>query len=98
MESRAGFRLAGIGLTTASEVMAGALIGWLIDQWRGEGSTFLLIGAIAGIVVGLTTLIRSGLTVNRQMDEAAARKNKTNPRPPTPGNPGTPGNPAPPKS
>ena len=28
----------------------GALIGWLIDSWRGEGHLFLVVGMVLGIV------------------------------------------------
>lgn len=68
METRVGWRLAGVGMQAASEVMAGALIGWLIDRWRGHGSAFLLTGAIIGIIVAMWTLLKVGLRLNRELD------------------------------
>lgn len=71
MESRVGWRLAGVGMQAASEVMAGALLGWLVDRWRGHGSVGLLTGAIIGIVVAMWTLLKVGLRLNRELDRTS---------------------------
>lgn len=63
-----GWRMAGIGFQTSSEVAAGALLGMAFDWWRGEGSVGLLVGGIAGIVVGMTSLIRGAARLNREFD------------------------------
>ncbi len=67
-EIRIGWRMAGLGFQVATEVAAGALLGWLFDRWRGTDPTGLLIGAIVGIVVGLWSLIKGSLKLNRELD------------------------------
>jgi F0F1-type ATP synthase assembly protein I len=62
--------MAGLGLQTSSEVLAGALIGWGIDRWLDSSPKGLLTGGIAGIAVGLTTLIRGAMKANREFDDA----------------------------
>ena len=62
--------MAGLGMQTSSEVVAGALIGWAVDRWLDSSPTGLLVGGIAGIAVGLTTLIRGAMRANRELDEA----------------------------
>ena len=57
-------------MQTSSEVVAGALIGWAVDRWLDSPPTGLLVGGIAGIAVGLTTLIRGAMRANRELDEA----------------------------
>ena len=57
-EAGIGWRMAGLGLQTSSEVLAGAGLGWCVDWYFGTGSKGLLIGAICGILVGLASLIR----------------------------------------
>lgn len=71
-----GWRLAGVGMHAASEVMAGALLGWLFDRWRGHGSTGLLVGSLIGIVVAMWTLLKVGLRLNRELDEVAPVRGK----------------------
>ncbi len=71
-EASIGWRMAGLGMQTSSEVIAGALIGWGLDHWLGTWPTWLLVGGIAGIAVGLTSLIRGAMKANREFD--AARK------------------------
>jgi F0F1-type ATP synthase assembly protein I len=50
--------------------VAGALIGWAVDRWLDSPPIGLLVGGIAGIAVGLTTLIRGAMRANRELDEA----------------------------
>jgi F0F1-type ATP synthase assembly protein I len=69
-ETSIGWRMAGLGLQTSSEVVAGALIGWGVDRWLDSAPTGLLVGGIAGIAVGLTTLIRGAMKANREFDDA----------------------------
>jgi F0F1-type ATP synthase assembly protein I len=68
-ETSIGWRMAGLGMQTSSEVIAGALIGWAIDKGFDCAPTGLLVGGIAGIAVGLTTLIRGAMRANRELDE-----------------------------
>lgn len=63
-----GWKLAGLGFQTASEVGAGALLGWLADRWLNTAPAGILIGSMAGISVGLWSLIRGALKLNRQLD------------------------------
>jgi F0F1-type ATP synthase assembly protein I len=69
-EASIGWRMAGLGMQTSSEVIAGALIGWGLDRWFGTAPAWLLAGGIAGIAVGLTTLIRGAMKANREFDIA----------------------------
>ena len=69
-ETSIGWRMAGLGMQTSSEVVAGALIGWAVDRWLDSSPVGLLVGGIAGIAVGLTTLIRGAMRANRELDEA----------------------------
>jgi F0F1-type ATP synthase assembly protein I len=69
-ERSIGWRMAGIGIQTSSEVAAGALLGMAFDWWRGQGTTGLLVGGIAGIVVGMTSLLRGAVKLNREFDAA----------------------------
>ncbi|MHC4082815.1 MAG: AtpZ/AtpI family protein [Planctomycetota bacterium] len=73
-EIRVGWRMGGMGMEVASQVGAGALLGWLWDRWRGTAPTGLLVGAVIGIVVGLWSLIRGGLKLNRDLDRESARR------------------------
>ena len=36
----------------------GALIGWLIDSWRGEGHLFLVLGMVLGIIGGFWSIFK----------------------------------------
>ena len=81
-EIRIGWRMGGLGMEVASEVVAGALLGWAFDKWRGTAPTGLLVGSIAGIAVGLWTLVRRGLQLNRLLDEQYPTKGRGTPLPP----------------
>ena len=83
-EIRIGWRMAGIGMQVASEVAAGALLGFLFDLWRGSGHLGVLVGSLIGIAVGLWSLIRQSLKLNRQMDLLAPTKGRGRPLPPDP--------------
>ncbi len=68
-EIRIGWRMMGLGMEVASQVAAGAILGWAFDLWQETAPTGLLVGAITGIVVGLWSMIRGGLKLNRMLDE-----------------------------
>ncbi len=55
-------------MEVAGAVVAGAILGWGFDRWRGTASTGLLVGSLMGIVVGMWTLIRGALKLNRLLD------------------------------
>lgn len=67
-ERSIGWRMAGIGFQTSSEVAAGALLGLAFDWWRGQGSTGVIVGGVIGIVVGMTSLLRGAMKLNREFD------------------------------
>ena len=69
-EQGIGWRMAGLGLQTSSEVIAGAAVGWCVDWYFQTGSKGLLVGAICGIVVGMASLIRGAMRVNAEFDAA----------------------------
>lgn len=70
--------MAALAMQVAAEVGAGALLGWLFDRWRGTSSG-VLIGAVIGILVGLWSLIKGGLKLNRQLDREAPLKGRGKP-------------------
>jgi F0F1-type ATP synthase assembly protein I len=70
-EIRIGWRMAGIGMQVASEVAAGVILGWLFDYLRGRGNIGVAVGACAGIAVGLWSLIRNSLKLNKQLERTA---------------------------
>ena len=67
------WRLAGLGATMASEILAGALIGWVIDRLAGTKPTVLIVGTLLGVVVGLGTFIRRALIETRRAGSEGAR-------------------------
>ena len=74
VETRIGWRMAGIGMETASYVLGGVFLGWLAKEGLGGGDGWIVGGGIAGITSGISQMIRSGLKLNRQLDRAAAKK------------------------
>lgn len=52
------WRLTGMGGTLATEVLAGAAIGWFLDRLFGTKPTLLVVFTVAGVVFGMTTFIR----------------------------------------
>lgn len=81
-EIRIGYRMAGIGFEVATEVAAGALIGWGIDAWLDSEPKGLLIGAILGIAVGMWSLVNGTLKLNREMDRQHPTAGRGKPIPP----------------
>ena len=74
VETRIGWRMAGLGMETASFVLGGVVIGWVIREAGGGGDFWIIVGAAAGIASGISQLIRGGLKLNRQLDRAAGRR------------------------
>jgi F0F1-type ATP synthase assembly protein I len=76
-ESKRLWRLASMGGTMASEILAGTLIGWGIDAIFDTKPTWIIIMTIAGVLVGMVTFIRSAMKESRQAGrtgrEVAAR-------------------------
>lgn len=68
--------MAGVGFQVASEVAAGTILGFLFDYWRGEGHAGVLVGSLVGIAVGLWSLIRNSLKLNKELDRLAPTKGR----------------------
>lgn len=73
-EVRIGWKMAGLGMEVSAQAVAGAILGWVIDYLRGGGHLWVFIGAGTGIVVGLWTLIKGGLQLNKKLDALAAQR------------------------
>jgi len=54
-----------MGWTLASEIIAGAAIGWGLDWLLGTKPTLLIIGTVAGVVIGMLTFIRAATRANK---------------------------------
>ena len=67
-EIRVGWKMGGLGMEVAGQVAAGSVLGWLYDRWRGTGTTGILVGSLIGIAVGLWSMIRGALKLNRELE------------------------------
>ena len=67
-------RMAGLIWQSISEVAAGAIIGWLLDLAFDTDKTFLLICGLLGIVVGMTTFIRTAMQESRRQSRLAKKR------------------------
>jgi len=59
------WRLAGLGGTLASEILAGALLGWGLDWLLGTLPWFLIILTLGGVVIGMMGFIRAAVREQR---------------------------------
>lgn len=75
-ETRIGYRMMAVAFQVTGEVVAGVVIGAFIDWLRGGGTTATIIGGAVGVLVAITTLIRQGLRVSRELDELERRKKR----------------------
>ena len=62
------WRAMDMGMTLVTEVIAGVLLGWFIDWRTGYERTFIIVGAILGVMVGMTSFIRSALKENKRLE------------------------------
>ncbi|MFB3139492.1 MAG: AtpZ/AtpI family protein [Phycisphaerales bacterium] len=81
-EIRVGWRMAGLGMEVAAQVAAGTILGWLFDLLQGTSPNGILVGSVLGIVVGLWSLIRGALKLNRQLDRMHPTTGRGRPLPP----------------
>ncbi len=58
-----------MGIELASHILAGLLIGWLLDKWLGTEPVWLIVGTITGVVVGMTDFIRAALKAQKRITE-----------------------------
>ena len=80
-ETRIGWQMAALGFEVAGSVLAGAGLGWLSDRFLGT-TKGVLVGSIIGIAVGLFTLIRRSLRLNKRLDQISRRRRAASPPPP----------------
>jgi hypothetical protein len=66
-ETRLLWRVAGIGFQFGTEIIAGVLIGWAVDAYFGTRPWGIMVGAAAGIAVGIVTFIRGAIRINREI-------------------------------
>jgi F0F1-type ATP synthase assembly protein I len=66
-EIRVGWKMAAIGMEVAAQVAGGALLGWAVDAVFGT-TWGVLTGAIVGLAVGMWTLIKGSLKLNKQLE------------------------------
>ena len=64
------WRVVGAAFIMSSEVVAGLLLGWVVQKWMGVDHA-MIYGALVGIVVGLTTFVRSAFRLSQK--QAALR-------------------------
>ena len=62
-------RLAGVGIELAAAVGGFAVVGHLIDRWKGSHPKGLLIGAVLGLIGGMYNLIKSSPLASREARE-----------------------------
>jgi ATP synthase protein I len=67
-------RSASMGWTLVCEIVAGILIGMGVDWLVGTDRIFLLVGALAGLVVGMTSFIRAAMKENRRLEREQKRR------------------------
>jgi F0F1-type ATP synthase assembly protein I len=63
-QTRRLWRLSAIGFTFVSMIIAGGLLGWLLSWILGQAHnerTFIVTGAVIGIVYGMIDFIRDAL-------------------------------------
>lgn len=65
-DDRPWMRLAGSGIELAAAVGGFAVVGHLVDRFRGSHPKGLLIGAVLGLVGGMYNLIKASLSASRE--------------------------------
>lgn len=73
-EVRIGYRMLGLGFQVVSEVGAGLLLGWLV-KWATGWQWAIAVGGLVGIVVGLSTMVRTAWKLNAGL-EGSGRKGR----------------------
>ena len=63
------WKLSAMGFTFVSMIIAGGLLGWLLSWILGQSNnerTFIVYGAVVGIVYGMIDFIRDALRAIRE--------------------------------
>ncbi|MBT4584643.1 MAG: hypothetical protein HOC93_06135 [Phycisphaerae bacterium] len=66
------WKLSAMGFTFVSMIIAGGLIGWGVSWLFGQTQherTFIVTGAVVGIVVGMVDFIRDALKAIKSLDQ-----------------------------
>jgi F0F1-type ATP synthase assembly protein I len=75
------WRLSAMGFTLASEVAAGALLGWLVDYLFKTDPVGVIVGCLAGMAVGMTTFIRTALEATKSDRQEREQRPRSGPLP-----------------
>ncbi len=68
-ETRIGWKMAALGWEFSSQVVAGVALGWGADYlFPNLGHWGIIGGAGAGVLVGITTFLRSALKLNSELE------------------------------
>ena len=68
-ETRIGWKMAALGWEFSSQVVAGVALGWGVDYFfPNMGHWGIIGGAGAGVLVGITTFLRSALKLNSELE------------------------------
>jgi len=68
-ETRIGWKMAALGWEFSSQVVAGVALGWGADYFFPNlGHWGIIGGAGAGVLVGITTFLRSALKLNSELE------------------------------
>lgn len=60
--------MAGLAWRFTTEVIAGAVLGWLVGSWLGDTNMGALIGTGIGLAVAMYSLMRGALKLNASLD------------------------------
>ena len=70
-------RLLGVGITFGGELIAGLIVGWLLESWLDTGHIFLISGRVAGLIVGTVGFFRSAMKANRQAAKSVQKRSES---------------------
>jgi len=76
-ETRIGWKMAALGWEFSSQVVAGVALGWGADYlFPNLGHWGIIGGAGAGVLVGITTFLRSALKLNSELEGPGKKPQK----------------------
>ncbi len=76
-ETRIGWKMAALGWEFSSQVVAGVALGWGADYFFPSlGHWGIICGAGVGLLVGITTFLRSALKLNNELEGSVQKPKK----------------------